>query len=55
MNEQKVKRDLQLIVSSSTHRLLMIFFKFIVTPKRQSNKYRLTFEIQIYLITNITF
>ena len=53
MKEYKLKRDLQLIVSSSTHRLLMMFAKFIVSPKSQSNKYSLTFEIQIYLITNI--
>ena len=53
MKEYKLKRDLQLIVSSSTHRLLMMFAKFIVSPKSQSNKYSLTFEIQIYLIINV--
>ena len=50
MKEYTLKRDLQLILSSSTHRLLMMFSNLIVTPKQQNNKYSLSFEIQIYLI-----
>ena len=53
MKENKLKRDLQLIISSSTYRLLMMFSKFIVSLKRQSNKYKLTFEIQISLAYNL--
>ena len=53
MKENKLKRDLQLIISSSTHRLLMMFSKLIVSLKRQSNKYKLTIEIQIKRHTSL--